>query len=528
MRMNPTTSSSGVPRLTKEPGAYRPNHWSVLDVAFPPGKMPNIYNALVQLLGNNRVRAVAMSATDGLTRGMDVIDTGAPLSVPVVERLSDEFSTTTFPIHRSAPAFIQLDTKLSIFETGIKVVDLLAPYRRGGKIGLFGGAGVGKTVLIMELINNIAKAHGGVSVFGGVGERTQSKVALVYGQMNEPPGARMRVGLTALTMAEYFRDVNEQDVLLFVDNIFRFVQAGSEVSALLGRMPSAVGYQPTLSTEMGSLQERITSTKEGSITSIQAVYVPADDLTDPAPATTFAHLDATTVLSRGLAAKGIYPAVDPLDSTSTMLQPRIVGDEHYETAQQVKQTLQRYKELQDIIAILGLDELSEEDRLTVARARKLSVSYHNLFSYGEGYELRNGEQFEEMTLNLCVLTPNRIVWDSEVKEIILSTNSGQIGVLPNHAPIATAVDIGILRIRLNDQWLTMALMGGFARIGNNEITVLVNDAEKSSDIDPQEAQQTLEIAEAALRKAEGKRQTIEANLALRRARTRVEAINAIS
>ncbi|CAA7053179.1 unnamed protein product [Microthlaspi erraticum] len=396
--------------------------------------MPNIYNALVvkgrdtlgqeinvtcevqQLLGNNRVRAVAMSATEGLKRGMDVVDMGNPLSVPVggatlgrifnvlgepVDNLGPVDTRTTSPIHKSAPAFIQLDTKLSIFETGIKVVDLLAPYRRGGKIGLFGGAGVGlfggagvgKTVLIMELINNIAKAHGGVSVFGGVGERTregndlymemkesgvineqnlaESKVALVYGQMNEPPGARMRVGLTALTMAEYFRDVNEQDVLLFIDNIFRFVQAGSEVSALLGRMPSAVGYQPTLSTEMGSLQERITSTKKGSITSIQAVYVPADDLTDPAPATTFAHLDATTVLSRGLAAKGIYPAVDPLDSTSTMLQPRIVGEEHYETAQQVKQTLQRYKELQDIIAILGLDELSEEDRLTVARARKI-------------------------------------------------------------------------------------------------------------------------------------------------------------
>eukprot|EP01026_Neomeris_dumetosa_P057739 TRINITY_DN5333_c0_g1_i3.p1 TRINITY_DN5333_c0_g1~~TRINITY_DN5333_c0_g1_i3.p1 ORF type:complete len:489 (-),score=41.09 TRINITY_DN5333_c0_g1_i3:219-1685(-) len=297
------------------------------------------------------------------------------------------------PIHRTAPAFVDLDTKLSIFETGIKVVDLLAPYRRGGKIGLFGGAGVGKTVLIMELINNIAKAHGGVSVFGGVGERTRegndlymemkesrvinednlsdSKVALVYGQMNEPPGARMRVGLTALTMAEFFRDVNKQDVLLFIDNIFRFVQAGSEVSALLGRMPSAVGYQPTLASEMGGLQERITSTKDGSITSIQAVYVPADDLTDPAPATTFAHLDATTVLSRGLASKGIYPAVDPLDSTSTMLQPWIVGEEHYNCAQNVKQTLQRYKELQDIIAILGLDELSEEDRLIVARARKI-------------------------------------------------------------------------------------------------------------------------------------------------------------
>jgi F-type H+-transporting ATPase subunit beta len=302
-------------------------------------------------------------------------------------------ATAGLPIHRAAPAFTDLDTKPSVFETGIKVVDLLAPYKRGGKIGLFGGAGVGKTVLIMELINNIARAHGGVSVFGGVGERTRegndlyaemkesgvidekkldnSKVALVYGQMNEPPGARMRVGLTALTMAEYFRDVNKQDVLLFIDNIFRFVQAGSEVSALLGRMPSAVGYQPTLATEMGVLQERITSTTEGSITSIQAVYVPADDLTDPAPATTFAHLDATTVLSRGLASKGIYPAVDPLDSTSTMLQPEIVGAEHYATAQNIKETLQRYKELQDIIAILGLDELSEEDRLTVARARKV-------------------------------------------------------------------------------------------------------------------------------------------------------------
>jgi len=398
----------------------------VVDVAFPPGQMPNIYNALVikgrsesgeeysitcevqQLLGDHVVRAVSMSATDGLIRGLEVIDTGDALSVPVgeatlgrifnvlgapVDELGDVGNKSVLPIHRASPGFTDLDTKLAIFETGIKVVDLLAPYRRGGKIGLFGGAGVGKTVLIMELINNIAKAHGGVSVFGGVGERTregndlyqemkesgvindknlsESKVALVYGQMNEPPGARMRVGLTALTMAEYFRDVNKQDVLLFIDNIFRFVQAGSEVSALLGRMPSAVGYQPTLATEMGGLQERITSTKEGSITSIQAVYVPADDLTDPAPATTFAHLDATTVLSRNLAAKGIYPAVDPLDSKSTMLQPWIVGEEHYTCAQRVKGTLQRYKELQDIIAILGLDELSEEDRLTVARARKL-------------------------------------------------------------------------------------------------------------------------------------------------------------
>jgi F-type H+-transporting ATPase subunit beta len=349
-----------------------------------------------------------MRSTDGLKRGVEAIDLGTPISVPVgtptlgrifnvigepVDEQGDVSYDETLPIHRDAPAFTELETKPSIFETGIKVVDLLAPYRRGGKIGLFGGAGVGKTVLIMELINNIAKAHGGVSVFGGVGERTregndlyeemkesgvineknfkESKVALVYGQMNEPPGARMRVGLTALTMAEYFRDVNKQDVLLFIDNIFRFTQAGSEVSALLGRMPSAVGYQPTLATEMGALQERITSTTQGSITSIQAVYVPADDLTDPAPATTFAHLDATTVLSRNLAAKGIYPAVDPLDSTSTMLQPGIVSEEHYEIAETVKETLQRYKELQDIIAILGIDELSEEDRLTVARARKV-------------------------------------------------------------------------------------------------------------------------------------------------------------
>jgi len=394
----------------------------VLDIEFPGGTLPPIYSAVKigledgtetivevqQLLGDNKVRAVSMRSTDGLKRGVEAIDLGAPITVPVgtptlgrifnvigqpVDEQGEVSFDETLPIHRDAPAFTELETKPSIFETGIKVVDLLAPYRRGGKIGLFGGAGVGKTVLIMELINNIAKAHGGVSVFGGVGERTregndlyeemkesgvineskfsESKVALVYGQMNEPPGARMRVGLTALTMAEYFRDVNKQDVLLFIDNIFRFTQAGSEVSALLGRMPSAVGYQPTLATEMGALQERITSTTQGSITSIQAVYVPADDLTDPAPATTFAHLDATTVLSRNLAAKGIYPAVDPLDSTSTMLQPGIVSEEHYAIAETVKETLQRYKELQDIIAILGIDELSEEDRLTVARARKV-------------------------------------------------------------------------------------------------------------------------------------------------------------
>uniref|UniRef100_A0A8I6YC88 H(+)-transporting two-sector ATPase n=1 Tax=Hordeum vulgare subsp. vulgare TaxID=112509 RepID=A0A8I6YC88_HORVV len=533
MRTNPTTSRPGVSTSEeKSTGRIDQIIGPVLDVTFPPGKLPYIYNALVvqsrdtadkqinvtcevqQLLGNNRVRAVAMSATDGLMRGMEVIDTGAPLSVPVggatlgrifnvlgepVDNLGPVDSSATFPIHRSAPAFIELDTKLSIFETG-----------------LFGGAGVGKTVLIMELINNIAKAHGGVSVFGGVGERTregndlymemkesgvineknieESKVALVYGQMNEPPGARMRVGLTALTMAEYFRDVNKQDVLLFIDNIFRFVQAGSEVSALLGRMPSAVGYQPTLSTEMGSLQERIASTKKGSITSIQAVYVPADDLTDPAPATTFAHLDATTVLSRGLASKGIYPAVDPLDSTSTMLQPRIVGNEHYETAQRVKETLQRYKELQDIIAILGLDELSEEDRLTVARARKIERFLSQPFFVAE------------------VFTG--------------SPGNGQIGVLPNHAPINTAVDMGPLRIRLlNDQWLMAVLWSGFARIVNNEIIILGNDAELGSDIDPEEAQKALEIVEANLSKAEGTKDLVEAKLALRRARIRIEAVN---
>ena len=417
--MATTAEKTNVGKLTQVIGP-------VVDVEFTGGKMPQIYSALKvegkneagqdvsvtcevqQLLGDNQVRAVAMSTTDGLVRGMDVIDLGAPISVPVgtatlgrifnvlgetVDNQGPVDTQNRSPIHRDAPKLTELETKPSVFETGIKVIDLLTPYRRGGKIGLFGGAGVGKTVIMMELINNIATNHGGVSVFGGVGERTRegndlynemmesgvidkdnlnnSKIALVYGQMNEPPGARMRVGLVALTMAEYFRDVNKQDVLLFIDNIFRFVQAGSEVSALLGRMPSAVGYQPTLGTDMGDLQERITSTKDGSITSIQAVYVPADDFTDPAPATTFAHLDGTTSLSRGLASKGIYPAVDPLTSTSTMLQPSIVGAEHYDTARAVQSTLQRYKELQDIIAILGLDELAEEDRLIVSRARKV-------------------------------------------------------------------------------------------------------------------------------------------------------------
>ena len=443
--------------LAKIFGTVRQIIGPVLDIEFPAGKLPKVYNAITittdtgavvvcevqQLLGDNKVRAISMSTTDGMKRGVQAFDTGSPISVPVgpatlgrifnvlgepVDEMGDVDDSTTLPIHRNPPAFTELETKPSVFETGIKVVDLLAPYRRGGKIGLFGGAGVGKTVLIMELINNIAKAHGGVSVFGGVCERTregndlymemkesgvinaknlvESKVALCYGQMNEPPGARMRIGLTALTMAEYFRDVNKQDVLLFIDNIFRFVQAGSEVSALLGRMPSAVGYQPTLATEMGALQERITSTTQGSITSIQAVYVPADDLTDPAPATTFAHLDATTVLSRGLAAKGIYPAVDPLDSTSTMLQPEIVGDEHYDTAQAVKRILQKYKELQDIIAILGLDELSEDDKLAVARARKVERFLSQPFFVAEVF---TGSPGKYVSLTDCIKGFNMIL-----------------------------------------------------------------------------------------------------------------------
>ena len=392
---------------------------AVVDVKFDEN-LPPILNALevdnngtrlvlevAQHLGENIVRCIAMDATEGLVRNMDAIDTGAPITVPVgpetlgriinvvgdaIDEKKPIKSKKSYPIHRPAPEFVEQATESEILETGIKVVDLLAPYAKGGKIGLFGGAGVGKTVLIMELINNVAKAHGGYSVFAGVGERTRegndlynemiessviipdgpgSKAALVYGQMNEPPGARARVGLTGLTLAEYFRDEEGQDVLFFVDNIFRFTQAGSEVSALLGRIPSAVGYQPTLSTDMGALQERITTTTKGSITSVQAIYVPADDLTDPAPATSFAHLDATTVLSRQISEKGIYPAVDPLDSTSRMLDPRVVGEEHYETARSVQSILQQYKALQDIIAILGMDELSEEDKLTVARARKI-------------------------------------------------------------------------------------------------------------------------------------------------------------
>ena len=400
----------------------------VIDIKFEPEHLPDLLNAInieiddrtivaevAQHIGDDIVRCVALSSTDGLRRGMEASDTGGPISVPVgpevlgrlfnvigetIDGKEPVVTETRSSIHKPAPSFEEQDTSAQIFETGIKVIDLIAPYTKGGKVGLFGGAGVGKTVLIQELIHNIAKEHGGISVFAGVGERTREgndlyyemiesgvieKTAMVFGQMNEPPGARMRVALTGLTMAEYFRDVEGQDVLLFIDNIFRFTQAGSEVSALLGRVPSAVGYQPTLATEMGALQERITSTKKGSITSVQAVYVPADDLTDPAPATTFAHLDATTVLSRSITALGIYPAVDPLDSTSRIMDPLILGEEHYNTARGVQEVLQRYKDLQDIIAILGMDELSEEDKLVVNRARKIQRFLSQPFSVAEQF-----------------------------------------------------------------------------------------------------------------------------------------------
>ena len=427
--------SQNIGKITQVIGA-------VIDVEFEPGKLPEIYHALrvtnpaidarennlvlevAQHLGENSVRTIAMDSTDGLKRGQAVIDTGKQICAPVghktlgrimnvigepVDEMGPIGNEKEYPIHREAPSFEDQSTKVEAFTTGIKVVDLLAPYARGGKIGLFGGAGVGKTVLIMELINNIAKQHGGYSVFAGVGERTREgndlwmemkesgvldKAALVYGQMNEPPGARARVALTALSVAEYFRDEEGQDVLLFIDNIFRFTQAGSEVSALLGRIPSAVGYQPTLATEMGELQERITSTKKGSITSVQAIYVPADDLTDPAPATAFAHLDATTVLSRQIAELGIYPAVDPLDSTSRILDPQVIGDEHYGVARSVQYVLQKYKDLQDIIAILGMDELSEEDKLVVARARKIQRFLSQPFHVAEAFTGSPGKYVE--------------------------------------------------------------------------------------------------------------------------------------
>lgn len=433
--MSDTERTTGVGRVSQVIG-------SIVDVEFPPDHLPEMYNALetmiqvdedtpahkltlevAQFLGDDVVRCLALKPTDGLVRGQEVTDTGAPISVPVGDVTKGHVFNVTgeclnlkegetlevkerWPIHRDPPPFDQLESKTQMFETGIKVIDLLTPYVLGGKIGLFGGAGVGKTVLIQEMIQRVAQDHGGVSVFAGVGERTREgndlihemdeagvfdKTALVFGQMDEPPGTRLRIPLTGLTMAEYFRDVQHQDVLLFIDNIFRFTQAGSEVSALLGRMPSAVGYQPTLATEMGALQERITSTKHGSITSVQAVYVPADDLTDPAPATTFAHLDATTVLSRAISSLGIYPAVDPLESTSRILNPDVVGEEHYRVARDVQRILQRYKELQDIIAIMGMDELSEEDKLTVSRARKIQRFLSQPFSVAEQFTGMEGK-----------------------------------------------------------------------------------------------------------------------------------------
>lgn len=443
----------------------------VLDVRFREGELPALLNAIeirkkggtlvaeaAQQIGDDLVRCIAMGSTEGLVRGVQAVDTGGPIAVPVgdaclgrvfnvlgeaADTLPPPEAAERWPIHREAPPYREQTPSAQILETGIKVVDLICPYVKGGKIGLFGGAGVGKTVLIMELIHNVATAHGGLSVFTGVGERTREgndlygemkesgvieKTALVYGQMNEPPGARMRAALTGLTMAEYFRDVKHQDVLLFIDNIFRFTQAGSEVSALLGRMPSAVGYQPTLAEEMGALEERITSTRKGSITSVQAVYVPADDLTDPAPATTFTHLDATTVLSRDIASQGIYPAVDPLDSTSRILTPEIVGKRHYETARAVQKNLQRYRELQDIIAIMGMDELSEEDRRTVSRARKIQRFLSQSFSVAEPFTGMKGqyvpledtlEGFERILSGDCDQIPeSRFLFAGKISEVI--------------------------------------------------------------------------------------------------------------
>ena len=544
---------------------------AVVDVSFDD-KLPQILDALVvkhenkdlvlevaQHLGENTVRTIAMDSTDGLVRGQKVQDTGKPISVPVgpetlgrilnvvgepVDERGPVKTKLTAPIHKEAPLFTDQATETEVLVTGIKVVDLLAPYSKGGKIGLFGGAGVGKTVLIMELINNIAKGHGGYSVFAGVGERTregndlyhemiesgviklennESKAALVYGQMNEPPGARARVALTGLTMAEYFRDEEGQDVLLFVDNIFRFTQAGSEVSALLGRIPSAVGYQPTLSTDMGALQERITSTNKGSITSVQAIYVPADDLTDPAPATSFAHLDATTVLSRQIAELGIYPAVDPLDSTSRILDPRVIGDDHYAVARKVQETLQKYKSLQDIIAILGMDELSEEDKLVVDRARKiqrfLSQPFHvaevftgtpgvfvNLKDTIKGFKgLVDGDfddvpeaafymvgtieeaiekskkmKKKKMSFNLQIISPEKSVFDEEIEMVIIPGTEGDIGVLSNHMPLITSLRLGNIYIYKNKKIIKKFLVnGGILEISENRCTLLTEDISDS-------------------------------------------------
>ena len=518
---------------------------AVVDVKFD-GELPEILTALecnnagnrlvlevAQHLGESSVRTIAMDATEGLKRGDEVTDTGSPIKVPVgpetlgriinvigepIDEKGEVKNKENWPIHRPAPTFNDQSTETEILVTGIKVIDLLAPYAKGGKIGLFGGAGVGKTVLIMELINNVAKAHGGFSVFAGVGERTRegndlyhemidsgvikpdgegSKAALVYGQMNEPPGARARVALTGLTVAEYFRDQEGQDVLFFVDNIFRFTQAGSEVSALLGRIPSAVGYQPTLATDMGNLQERITTTNKGSITSVQAIYVPADDLTDPAPATSFAHLDATTVLSRQIAELGIYPAVDPLDSTSRILDPRIVGDEHYRVAREVQKILQTYKSLQDIIAILGMDELSEEDKLVVARARKIQRFLSQPFFVAEVFTGSPGKLVDlESTIKgfdaICkgeydhlveIVNPEKSFFSKEdVTEVIVPAFEGEMGILKDHIPIISFLKPGIIKVLRQSEEESYFIEDGILEFKENNLSILTSSIIKVSDL----------------------------------------------
>ena len=560
---------------------------------------PNISADLVcevqQHLGDDRVRAVAMDSTDGIARGAEVIDTGGPITVPVgratLGRIFNLLGEAIdqgpaveveerWPIHRPAPSVEQLTPTAEMFETGIKVVDLLAPYAKGGKVGLFGGAGVGKTVLIQELIHNLAQEHGGLSAFCGVGERSREgndlwlemtesgvidKTMLVFGQMNEPPGARMRVALSGLTMAEYFRDEEGQDVLLFIDNIFRFVQAGSEVSALLGRMPSQVGYQPTLESEMGQLQERITSTRKGSVTSIQAIYVPADDLTDPAPASVFAHLNATTTLSRAISEKGIYPAVDPLDSTSTILKPEIVGEEHFNVANEVKQVLQRYRELQDIIAILGIDELSDEDKVLVQRARRIERFLSQPFNVAEAFtgtpgqyvpigetvrsfrEILDGQHDElpesafllkgsiddvieaskkdsvvaRTPFTVEVLTPEGELFNDEVEMVSTQTTVGSIGLLANHQPLLAMLDPTELRLYKSESDVVRFAQGeGFLQVAGTHALVLIDEAFAIDDLDTGELRSRLERAEKELSDAE---EGSEEERAAARAKRRYEA-----
>ena len=597
---------------------------AVLDIRFQDGNLPEINEAIhikrqdgdklvvevAQHLGDDTVRCIAMGPTDGLVRGMEAVATGAPICVPVGEEtLGRMFNVLGEPIdekeppkvkeydpiHRKAPSFEEQSTESEILETGIKVIDLLCPYQKGGKIGLFGGAGVGKTVLIQELITNIATEHGGYSVFTGVGERTREgndlyyemiesgvidKTTMVFGQMNEPPGARMRVGLAGLTMAEYFRDKGGKDVLLFIDNIFRFTQAGSEVSALLGRMPSAVGYQPTLQTEMGALQERITSTKSGSITSVQAVYVPADDLTDPAPATTFAHLDATTVLERSIAELGIYPAVDPLASTSRMLDPRVLGEEHYQVARGVQEILQRYKELQDIIAILGMDELSEDEKMLVNRARKVQRFLSQPFNVAEqftglpgkyvqlsdtiqgfkeildgkhdeipeGYFLNAGsiddvvarykesrQEFradrkgsgynmaERKTFRLEVISPERIFYTGDAEMVELTTTEGDIGIYADHIPLTTIVAPGVMTITEPGGVLKeAAVLEGFMEITPDKVTILAQSCEWPEEIDINRAAEAKARAERRLKSADENINMARADLALRKSLIRLQ------